>query len=166
MFFKPNSGAEFEIWAVSCLIARLNCFFICFFIYLFFVSLFNIIINISVGLPWLGQRALANALRHMRGTDLVRSKFILQYLCLTKLILKKWKFFRICFFPRYKRDDMGAGYCTPHKTEKVSLFYQTICSSKFISGNFCSLFSNNLFFKGFTGCGYGHCVGDIVCTGC
>merc|ERR1712039_233972 len=37
----------------------------------------------------------------------------------------------------YKRDDMGAGYCTPHQTE-----------------------------KGFTGCGYGHCVGDIVCIGC
>merc|ERR1711971_214536 len=34
----------------------------------------------------------------------------------------------------YKSDDMGAGYCTPH--------------------------------KGFTGCGYGHCVGDIVCVGC
>jgi len=34
----------------------------------------------------------------------------------------------------YKRDDMGAGYCTPH--------------------------------RGFTGCGYGHCVGDIVCIGC
>merc|ERR1739838_1048102 len=33
----------------------------------------------------------------------------------------------------YKRDDMGAGYCTPHQTE-----------------------------KGFTGCGYGHCVGDIA----
>merc|ERR1711981_912096 len=34
----------------------------------------------------------------------------------------------------YKKDDMGAGYCTPH--------------------------------KGFTGCGYGNCVGDIVCIGC
>ena len=32
MFFKPNSGAEFEIWAVSCMIARLNCFFICLFV--------------------------------------------------------------------------------------------------------------------------------------
>merc|ERR1711935_564677 len=34
----------------------------------------------------------------------------------------------------YKSDDMGAGYCTPH--------------------------------KGSTGCGNGHCVGDIVCVGC
>ena len=24
-----------------------------------------------------------------------------------------------CCFSRYKRDDMGAGYCTPHQTEKV-----------------------------------------------
>ena len=26
---------------------------------------------------------------------------------------------KFCFLSRYKRDDMGAGYCTPHQTEKV-----------------------------------------------
>merc|ERR1712183_1175385 len=37
----------------------------------------------------------------------------------------------------YKDNDMGAGYCTPHMTE-----------------------------KGWAGCGYGDCVGKITCSNC
>jgi len=36
----------------------------------------------------------------------------------------------------YKENDMGAGYCVPNKE------------------------------KGFSGCGYAHCVGTITCHGC
>jgi len=39
----------------------------------------------------------------------------------------------------YKKDDMGGGFCTPHKTDKM---------------------------LGYTGCGFANCVGDITCIGC
>ena len=63
---------------------------------------------------------------------------------------------KFCFLSRYKRDDMGAGYCTPHQTEKV-----IFCL--FLLHHFAFF---HILFQGFTGCGYGHCVGDIVCIGC
>ena len=37
----------------------------------------------------------------------------------------------------WQDNDMGAGYCTPHMTE-----------------------------KGWAGCGYGDCVGKITCSNC
>ena len=86
MFFKPNSGGEFEIWAVSILIS------------LHFFFLFNPILlqwdYHEPNIPWAE--------------------------CTGDI----W----------YMDNDMGAGFCTPN--------------------------------KGYGGCGYADCVGDIVCHGC
>ena len=44
-----------------------------------------------------------------------------------------------CFFSRYKRDDMGAGYCTPHQTEKVIFRLFLLHHFAFFSHSFSGL---------------------------
>ena len=160
MFFKPNSGAEFEIWAVSCLIARLNCFFICLLVQNYIIQQISqwdyhdwdsehwpMPYATCEGQIWFALNSFSN-------------------IYVWPNWFKNWHFFAFALFPGTRGTTWALAIALPTRLKRFPFFYQTICSSKFISGIFLFFFSNNLFFKGFTGCGYGHCVGDIVCTGC